>query len=191
MHDEAYRVFYSQPMRLYPHHDRFFYTKQPLLARIPPRYRNIINTMEVRFGKGWSKIPKCQNTEPSLGLRDCTNLRLLKIFVQCDPSDSFFNGFRGKNANEDTYKWFCMEILRGILEQVPRLETVEIDAFPGIKQGAPLITALRRTIEEAGKKLVWGPLRGWEEQPEPLLGLQQMMAGMGITEAPRVVEAQA
>lgn len=191
MHDEAYRVFYSQPMRLFPHHDRFFYSKKPLLARIPPKYRNMVNTMEVRLGKGWSKVPRCQNTDPSLGLRDCTSLRLLKVFVQCDPSDSFFSGFRGKNANEDTYKWFCVDLLRGILEQVPRLETVEIDAFPGIKQGAPLITALRRIVEDAGKKLVWGPLRGWEKEGEQMMGLQQAMAGMGLSNAPRVINVQA
>lgn len=191
MHDEAYRVFYSQPMRLYPHHDRFFYTKKPLLARIPSKYRNCVNTMELRLGKGWSKIPRCQNTESGLGLRDCTNLRLLKLFIQCDPSDSFFTGFRGQNNNEDTYKWFCVDLIRGVLEQVPRLEAVEIDAFPGIKQGAPLIVALRRTIEEAGKSLIWGPQRGWEKESEDVSGLQQAMAGMSITPAPRVVEVQA
>lgn len=192
MHDEAYRVFYSQPMRLYPHHDRFFYTKKPLLARIPPKYRNMINTMELRLGKGWSKIPRCQNTEPSLGLQDCTGLKVLKIFVQCDPSDTHFNGFRGKNADEDTYKWFCIDLLRGILQQVPRLKVVEIDAFPGIKQSAPLIVALRETIEHAGKKLIWGPLRGWEHDAG-MNDLQKAMAGMGLasTSGPRVVEVQA
>ncbi|KAI7166098.1 hypothetical protein KC318_g21395, partial [Hortaea werneckii] len=31
MHEEAYRVFYAQPLRLFPVHGRFFYTKKPLL----------------------------------------------------------------------------------------------------------------------------------------------------------------
>lgn len=190
MHDEAYRVFYSQPMRLFPHHDRFFYTKKPLLERIPPKYRNVINTMELRLGKGWSKIPRCQNTQPNLGLQDCVGLRVLKIFVQCDPSDTFFNGFRGKNADEDTYKYFCVDLLRGILEQVPRLKVVEIDAFPGIKQSAPLISALKEMVEYAGKTLVWGPLRGWEKEAE-MSALQQAMTGMGLADAPRVVQVQA
>ena len=190
MHDEAYRVFYSQPVRLYPHHDRFFYTKKPLLERIPPKYRNVINTMELRLGKGWSKIPRCQNTNPSLGLQDCIGLKVLKIFVQCDPSDTFFNGFRGRNADEDTYKHFCIDLLRGILEQVPRLKVIEIDAFPGIKQSAPLICALKEMIERAGKTLVWGPLRGWEKDAE-MSAFEQAMAGMGITDAPRVVQVQA
>jgi hypothetical protein len=190
MHDETYRVFYSQPMRLYPHHDRFFYTKKPLLARIPPKYRNMINTMELRLGKGWSKIPRCQNTESSLGLQDCTGLKVLKVFVQCDPSDAHFNGFRGKNADEDTYKWFCIDLLRGILQQVPRLQVVEIDAWPGIKQRGPLISAIQEIIQAAGKKLVWGPLRGWEHE-DGLNDLQKAMAGMGLVNGSRVVEVQA
>ena len=150
----------------------------------------MINTMELRLGKGWSKIPRCQNTDPSLGLSDCTGLKILKIFVQCDPSDTHFNGFRGKNADEDTYKWFCIDLLRGTLEQVPLLRVVEIDAYPGIKQTAPLITALREVVHEAGKKLVWGSLRGWEDEAG-LNELQREMAGMGLTSGPRVVEVQA
>jgi hypothetical protein len=146
--------------------------------------------MELRLGKGWSKIPKCQNTEPSLGLQDCTGLKFLKIFVQCDPSDTHFNGFRGKNADEDTYKWFCIDLLRGVLQQVPHLKIVEIDAFPGIKQSAPLIVAIREVVQDAGKKLVWGPARGWRDETG-LNDLQKAMAGMGLTSSPRVVEVQA
>jgi hypothetical protein len=123
-------------------------------------------------------------------LSDCTGLKVLKIFVQCDPSDSHFNGFRGKNANEDTYKWFCIDLLRGILQQVPRLKVVEIDAYPGIKQSAPLITGLREVVQETGKRLVWGPLRGWEDE-NGMNDLQRAMASMGLTSGPRVVEVQA
>ena len=39
----------------------------------------------------------------------------------------------------------------GILAQVPSLETVEIDAYPGVKKDAPLVMALRRRIEEYEK----------------------------------------
>lgn len=195
MHEEAYRVFYSQTLRLYPHHKhgRLFYTKKPLLARLPPRYRNAVNSVELRLGPGWSKPPACQNTNASLGLADCTNMRILKIMVELDPSDSFFAGFRGPNANESTYKWFCVDLLRGILEQVPSLETVEIDAFPGVKKDSPLVVALQRKITEARLRLVWGPLRGWEKDGgEPGdIGLEKAMAGMGLGGTPRVVEVQA
>ena len=58
--------------------------------------------------------------------------------------------------------------------------------------------ALRRRIEEHGKRLAWGPLRGWEKEgDEPgLIGLEKALAGMGISDglaaaASRVVEVQA
>jgi hypothetical protein len=127
-------------------------------------------------------------------------LRTLKLFIECDPSDTIFAGFRGNNATEDTYKWFCVDLLRGLLEQVASLESVEIDAYPGVKKEAPLVMALRRKIEEFRRKIVWGPLRGWEKEGnEPgLIGLEQALAGMGISEpvashsmSGRVVEVQA
>jgi len=195
MHDEAYPVFYSQPIRLFPTHGRFFHTKQPLLARLPLRYRNVVAALELRLGPGWSNPPRCQHTRPPIGLLDCTSLRTLKIFVEIDPSDTVFAGFRGKNATEETYKWFCVDLLHGILEQVPSLETVEIDAYPAVKKEAQLVMALRRKIEENGKRLVWGPLRGWEKEgDEPgLIGLEQALAGMGLggSSLSRVVEVAA
>ncbi|KAF7190417.1 hypothetical protein HII31_08131 [Pseudocercospora fuligena] len=193
MHEEAYRVFYAQTIRLFPYHGRFFTTKYPLLMRLPPRYREVINTMELRLGPGWSKPPRCQNTQPRLGLTDCKNMRTLKIFVECDPSDDIFNGFRGANATEETYMWFCVDLLTGILDQVPSLETIEIDAWSGVKKDAPLIKALKMQVEDRKKRLVWGPLRGWEEKERPgLIGIENALASLSISsEAPRVLAVQA
>lgn len=194
MHEEAYRVFYSQPMRLYPVHGRFFHDKKPLLERLPPRYRAAVNTLELRLGPGWHKPPRSMHTKPCLGLADCTSLRTLKVHVEIDPSDNVFAGFRGKGATEDTYKWFCLDLLAGILEQAPSLETVEIDANPGIKKDAPLVMALKRKTEESRKRLTWGPLRGWEKSSdEPgLIGLEHAMAAMGLGDiVPSVVAVQA
>ena len=194
MHEEAYRIFYAQPLRLFPVHGRFFHDKKALLERLPSRYREAVNTVEMRLGPGWSKPPRCQHVRPCLGLADCTNLRMLKVFIECDPSDNVFAGFRGKGATEDTYRWFCLDLLRGIIKQVPSLEIVEIDAFPGVKKDAPLVLTIKRTAEEAGKRLAWGPLRGWEKgADEPgLIGLEKAMAGMGLGNvAPNVVAVQA
>ena len=65
---------------------------------------------------------------------------------------------------------------------MPSLETVEIDAYPAVKKEAPLVMALREKTEEAGKRVVWGPLRGWEKEgDEPgLIGLEMALAGLGI-----------
>jgi hypothetical protein len=196
MHDEAYPVFYGQPMCLFPYNGRFFHTKKPLLARLPTRYREAVNTMELRLGQGWSAPPKCQTTEnPALGLEDCTKLRILKIFVECDPSEDFFAGFRGKNATEDTYKDFCVNLLDGIFEKVPSLETVEIDAWPHIKKEAPLVVAVERRVREESKRLalVWGPSGDWNKEDEPVeLGIEMAMASMSLaTTVPRLVEAKA
>jgi hypothetical protein len=45
-------------------------------------------------------------------------------------------------------------------------------------------------VHEAGKRLVWGQLRGWEDEAG-LNELEREMANMGLTSAPRVVEVQA
>ncbi|EMC99471.1 hypothetical protein BAUCODRAFT_29823 [Baudoinia panamericana UAMH 10762] len=192
MHEEAHRVFYSQPMLLFPYSDRFFNTKKPLLSRLPPHYRAEITTFEIRLGKGWSAPPRCQKVTETLGLADCTSLRTLKIFVELDPSESFFNGFRGKNATEDTYKWFCMDLLRGLIDELPSLETVEIDAY--IKRGSPLIVGLRRVVDEAQLRFVWGPLRRQEREVEEVSdmgALEKAVAGLKLDDLPRMVEASA
>ncbi|KJY01895.1 hypothetical protein TI39_contig274g00005 [Zymoseptoria brevis] len=193
MHEEAYRVFYAQPLRLFPFHGRFFETKKPLLTRLPARYRQVVNTIELRLGPGWSRPPKCQNVKPTLGLMDCTNLRNMKILVQTDPSDTVFNGFRGRGATEDTYKWFCVDLLSGILEQVPSLETIEIDAW--VKKDMPLVTALRRKVEEANKRLVWGRCLREREASEgsvERVALDGALASLSISnEAPRLVHVHA
>ncbi|KAI7540416.1 hypothetical protein KC331_g9179 [Hortaea werneckii] len=196
MHEEAYRVFYAQPLRLFPVHGRFFYTKKPLLQRLPPPYRAAVNTIELRLGPGWTKPPRCQDTwREELGLQDCTNLRRVKIMVEIDTSDSIFLGFRGQNANEDTYKFFCLELLRGLLVRVPSLETVEIDAYPGVKKDSPLVMALRRLVqsERNSIRLTWGPLRGWEKDGDEAgeIGLERAMAGLGLGSASSAVPTSA
>lgn len=193
MHEEAYRVFYAQPIRLFPAPaGRFFNTKKPLLARLPTRYREVVNTVELRLGPGWSRPPRCQNVQPTLGLMECKSLRHLKILVECDPSDSFFNGFRGSGATEETYKWFCVDLLAGILEQVPGLETVEIDAW--VKKDVPIVTALKSMVERANKRLTWGPFLKQREIEDELrlLSLGMSLSAMSLTkETPRLVEAHA
>lgn len=194
MHEEAYRVFYAQPIRLFPRSGRFFHTKKPLLQRLPFKYREAVNTLELRLGPGFTAPPRCQNTLPSLGLADCLNMRTLKVFVECDPSDPVFAGFRGANSTEETYKWFCVDLLVGILQQVPSLETIEIDAYPSVKKNAPLVSALVNTAQDAKKKLAWGPQRCWEEDDKPMIiGLKGAMASMTISnnEIPRAVAVRA
>ncbi|GAB7355702.1 hypothetical protein MBLNU459_g6403t1 [Dothideomycetes sp. NU459] len=165
MHEEAYHVFYGSPqqaMRLFPTNGRFFHTKRPLLARLGAQYRRAVNTIELMIGPGWTAPPRCWHTEDTLGLKDCHSLRTLKILVACDPSDEFFDGFRGKGNDKDTYKNFCVRILQGMFAQVPTLETVELDGYPGVSKDAPLVRGLVAEIARAKKRIAWGPMRGWE-----------------------------
>ncbi|KAK1086318.1 hypothetical protein LTR48_003694 [Friedmanniomyces endolithicus] len=202
--DLAYRVFYAQPLRLFPTHGRFFHTKLPLLARLPSHYRAALTTLEIRLGPGWSAPPRSQKITPNLGLADCVGLRRVRVFVELDPSERFFDGFRGSGATEETYMWFCVGLLRGVFGEVPGLEVVEVDAFPAVKRDAPLVLGLRREIKRAGLRLVWGPLRGWGkegevEEVEEVIdvgasGLEKAMRELGVggaIEVPRVVEVLA
>ena len=120
------------------------------------------------------------------------------MFVELDPSERFFDGFRGSGATEETYMWFCVGLLRGVFGEVPGLEVVEVDAFPAVKRDAPLILGVRREIARAGLRLVWGPLRGWRKEGEVEevggLGLEKALVGLRIgsaVEVPRVVEVLA
>ncbi|KAK6424498.1 hypothetical protein LTR95_016392 [Oleoguttula sp. CCFEE 5521] len=194
MYDEAFRVFFSQPVRIYPNHGRFFNTKKPLLARLPAKYRAIIHTLDLRLGQGWSKPPRCQNTDESLGLRDCINVRTLKVFVEVDPSEPHFEGFRGKNSTKDTYKWFCLDLLQGIMRQVPSLRTVEVDIVEGMKGDAPVAVALCRAATNAGKVLAKGPtLRATQRKIEEAAQatLRQLLSDISLDETPKMVEVEA
>ena len=181
MHREAYPVFYSQPTRLFPTHGRFFHTPRPLIARLPPRYRHVISTAELRLGPGWTQPPRGQHTRAELGLADCVALRRLRVLVEIDPGDGLFEGFRGPGAAEDTYQRFCVGLVAGVLAQVPALRTVELDAYPGVKREAPLVMAVQRTVEEFGRRVEWGPLRGWGTPGEET-GVEQAMCALQVAD---------
>ncbi|PSK60364.1 Pyroglutamyl-peptidase 1 [Elsinoe australis] len=178
MHEEAKRVFYGlQTIRLFPMHGRFFHTKKPLLARLPAEYREDITTMELRLGPGWGSPPKCQKVDEKLGLQDCISMRTLKVFVEVDPSGDIFNGFRGRGNARDTYKIFSVALLQEILEQTPSTRVIELDAYPSVSKSSPLVVALVDVIKKTNKKIVWGPLRGWDEAEDcGQIGLENTLA---------------
>lgn len=161
MHEEAFDVFFGKnAFRLFPVHGRFFHTKLPLLARLPPRYRAAIHTIELRLGPGWTAPPKDWVIDGRLGLRDAVKFRVLKIFVECDPAaDPIFEGFR---VGHDFYTLFCTDTLRNIFAQVPSLAEVELDAYPSVSKASPLMQALLQEVKSGNKRITWGPERGWE-----------------------------
>lgn len=85
-------------------------------------------------------------------------MRTLKIFVECDPSDAVFNGFR---AGDGFYEGFCRDLLEGVLGEVKAIEKVEFDAWSSVKRSGDMMRGLAEVVDRWGKVVGWGPERGW------------------------------
>ncbi len=159
MHEEAYPVFFGgHTFRLFPVYYEYLDDRKdkiPILAQLSPRHRSAITSLELRLGPGWGNPPRCWNVNRKMGLRDCISLRDLKIFMECDPSQPVFQGF---SISPTFYTDFCGNLLEGILEQVPSIEHVEIDAWESVTRDSPLLKELLGQAEDAEKKIIWGPL---------------------------------
>jgi len=163
IHFEAsHRFFSTHTFRLFPTYPgRYFKTKKPLLARLPSRYRRSITNLELRLGPGWNAPPVGWVVNEGLGLKDCANVRVLKIFVECDPSDAIFKGFR---RGDGFYERFSQNLLEGVLKEVPGIKMVEFDAWSSVKRTGDMISGLREVVLRFGKVVGWGPERGWDQQ---------------------------
>lgn len=80
--------------------------------------------------------------------------------MECDPSHDVFKGFR---VDEGFYTTFCGRLLVRLFELLPKVDRVEIDGFPAVQREGPLVKELVRLVEGAGKRLDYGPERGWGE----------------------------
>jgi len=139
----------------------YFKTKKPLLARLPQHYRSSITNLELRLGPGWNNPPRGWVINDGLGLQDCTSVRVLKVFVECDPSDGIFKGFR---AGEGFYERFCQDLLEGVLKATPSIATVEFDAWTSVKRSGDMMQGLGKVVSSFGKIVGWGPERGWDKE---------------------------
>jgi len=161
---EASHVFYStHTFRLFPTVGKFFKAKKPLLARLNKRQRGWITSLELRLGPGWNRPPRGWIVNDALGLADCVNLRKLTVFVECDPSDSVFNGFR---RADDFYEKFSRELLDGVLTGLPFLDRIHFDAWSGVKKSGAMMRGLFGVTLAHGRTIRWGPERGWTDHDE-------------------------
>ncbi|KAK0624524.1 hypothetical protein B0T17DRAFT_590430 [Bombardia bombarda] len=163
---EASYVFYStHTFRVFPTSSgRFLKTKKPLLARLNSRQRSLITSLEVRLGPGFGhQPPRGWVVNPALGLPDCVNLRRLTVYVECDPSDGIFNGFRKADG---FYENFCSNLLKDVLNELPPLNRVYFDAWPSVKKSGGMMRSLLDVAMRLGKKIYWGPDRGWTDHDE-------------------------
>ncbi|KAI1436818.1 hypothetical protein GGR50DRAFT_172235 [Xylaria sp. CBS 124048] len=166
--EASYHFYSTHPVRVFPTHPgRFFKTKKPLLARLKPGQRACINSLELRLGPGWSKPPRGWEVNPALGLSQCVNVTKLSVFVECDPGNDIFKGFRQPGG---FYETFSKNLLAGILEEMPWVERIEFDAWPSVKKSGDLMTGLIDLITSRQLRITWGLERGWTdaEEVEPL-----------------------
>ena len=149
MHEDAYRVFYGgHTFRIFPTHGRFFGAKTlPMIARIPTRYREALVSLELRLGIGWTAPPKSWTVHDPLGLEQMIRVRVLTIFVQCDPSLDVFSGFR---VSRNFYSEFSQQLLEDILRRLPAVSMVVIDTWPSVPNDGHLMKTLLRVITRAG-----------------------------------------
>ncbi|KAJ5609735.1 hypothetical protein N7528_010302 [Penicillium herquei] len=172
IHAEASHYFYStQIFRVFTIQD---FSRRPTLRAIPRRYRPLVSTLELILRNSWTAPPKSWVVDKGLGLPDMALTRTLKLFIECDPSQPIFEGFR---ISKEYYTEFSGRLVKEILDQLPDLEWVEFDAYPSVQKNGSLMSRLLRETRAANKKVKWGPQRGWtdindigfvDDEPEPV-----------------------
>ena len=155
MHEEAYHVFYGiHTFRIFPVHPRFFGSRvKSVLSRLSPRYRSALVSLELRLGTGWSKPPKTWTVTDKLGLQDCTRVRNLEVFVECDPSHQIFHGFR---VSIDFFTDFSSTLLESIVKRLPFLEWVTFNRHgPSVRRDSVLMSRLQEAVLKGEKRIAW------------------------------------
>ena len=165
LHDEATHYFYStRTFRIFPtYHGKYFKTKRPLLARLKKNQRQCITSLELRLGPGWNAPPRGWIVNDALGLKDCTDVHKLIVFVECDPSDGIFKGFR---RSEGFYEGFSRRLLTSVMEAMPAVNTLEFDAWSSVKKRGAMMSGLLDIATQSGHQICWGPERGWDDSME-------------------------
>ncbi len=162
--ESTHHFFSTHTFRLFPTFPgRYFRTKRPLLCRLPAKYRASITSLDLRLGPGWNNPPQGWVVNKALGLSDCTSVRVLKVFVECDTSDAIYNDFR---KGEGFYERFCAELLEDVLKDVPSVQAVEFDAWSAVKRTGLMISGLGQVVAKFDKSVAWGPERGWDKESD-------------------------
>jgi hypothetical protein len=163
VYQEASHVFYSmRTFRIFPTQPgRFFKTKKPLLARLTTGQRSLLTSLELRLGPGWNKPPRGWVVNPALGLGECVNVRKLTVFVECDPSDNIFTGFRKADG---FYEAFSRNLLDQVLAEMPLVERVHFDAWNSVKKSGAMMTSLLGVAKARARTICWGPERNWADR---------------------------
>jgi hypothetical protein len=165
--ESTHHFFSTHTFRLFPvYPGRYIKTKKPLLARLPAHYKQSMTSLELRLGPGWNNPPRGWVVNDALGLADCKDVKVLKVFVECDPSDAIYKGWR---MGEGLYESFCASLLTAVMDEVPSVQVVEFDAFPGVKRTGDMLSGLGEVVNRYKKVVGWGPERGWSKEVDQVL----------------------
>lgn len=99
----------------------------------------------------------------ALGLRDCTSVRVLKVFVEIDTSDAMYDGHR---RYKGFYEDFSADLLEAVLKEVPSVKVVELDAWKHIKKNGPMVSGLVEIVARYDKVVGWGPESRWDQESD-------------------------
>lgn len=173
---EASDTFYnSKVFRIFPIDGRQSRAKKGLLAKVKPQSRAHMTTLELRLGPGWGKPYRSWVVNDLLGLADCINVRCLHVYIEIDPGDKIFAGYRKAPG---FYEKFCQNLLDDVLKGLPNALMVQFDAHPSVKKAGGMARGLLDIARANQRTIGWGPNRGWtdgdeeEDYKEPsLLGL--------------------
>ena len=140
IHQEAYPIFYGlNTFRIFPTHGKYWRKRRVLLSRLSVRYRTVMTRLELRLGPSWSSPPPAWRVDDKLGLSDARSVHTLSIFVECDPSNPVFSGFRqGKHF----YTSFAAGLLQDLLAALPLVQRIAFDAYPSVKIQDELMSRL-------------------------------------------------
>ena len=183
---EAAASFYGgNTFRILPTHPRAQgkYAR-PLLQDFSKFHRTRIVSLELRFGPFWTLPPKCWEIHRRLGLERVVNARVLRVFIEVDPSLAIFNGFRSAKLS---YSDFCAGLLQSCLDRLPNVEEVQFDAEYSASRGAPMMDRLVELTRTAGKRISWGPYQRAIDQDR---ARRAMNAGASAAELPSATERQ-
>ncbi|KKY29075.1 hypothetical protein UCRPC4_g00264 [Phaeomoniella chlamydospora] len=151
MHEEAsYNFYTNQVFRIFQVQD---FQPLPTVRDLTPRYRELITSVELILGPGWTSPPKDWKVGPSLGLQELRRVKTLQIFVELDPSHPSLRGFR---VSEDFYTNFAGDLLHDILAAMPVVQHVQIDSNPSVEANGPLVSRLLAEIAWAKCLVHWG-----------------------------------
>ncbi|KAG6000036.1 hypothetical protein E4U21_005994 [Claviceps maximensis] len=184
IHEEATYFFYStRSVRIFPTYPgKYFKSKKPMLARLKPKQRQCITCLELRLGPGWNAPPRGWVVNEALGLKDCINVKKLVVYVECDPSDGFFKGFR---RSDGFYEQFSARLMSSVLDSLPATAMVEFEAWSSVKKTGAMMRGLLGVAADSGRTICWGPERGWTDGPET----QEAAPASAADEAAQLVDS--